>query len=80
MAVGRYSGSTADVAEVDGFAVEDGAEEHALNRGSKAKDKTSETDILIKTSGLSGGKDRASLRTYNVQLQFENTEVEQFSE
>ena len=48
MAVGRYSGPPEDVAEVDGFAAGDGAEEQALNTGSKAQEKTNERDILIK--------------------------------
>ena len=80
MAVGRYSGSTVDAAEVDGFAVVDEAEEHALNTGTKAQDKTSEKTLLIKTSVLHGVERRSNLRTYNVQLQFGNNELRAFSE
>jgi hypothetical protein len=68
VAVNRYSGSPGDAAEVDGFAVVEGAEEQALSTVSKAQDKASERNILIKTSGLHGSERRASMRTYNVQL------------
>jgi hypothetical protein len=61
VAVGRYSGSPEDAVEVEGFAAGDGAVEQALNTGSKAQDKTSERDILIKTSVLYGDARRSNL-------------------
>ena len=75
VAVSRYSGSPEDGAEVDDFAVEEGAEEQALTTVSKAQDKASDRNSLIKISVLHGGERGPDLRTYNVQLRFENSEV-----
>jgi len=75
VAVSRYSGSPEDAADVDGFAVEEGAEEQAQTTVSKTQDKASERNSLIKTSVLHGGERRPDLRRYNVQLRFENSEV-----
>jgi hypothetical protein len=68
VAVSRHSGAPEDAAEVDGFAVVEGAEEQALTMVTKAEDTASERNILIKTLGLHGRERRSSLRTYNVQL------------
>jgi hypothetical protein len=47
VAVGRYTGSPEGAAEVDGFAVEDGADEQALNKDSKTQNRTNDRDVLI---------------------------------
>jgi hypothetical protein len=52
VAVSRYSGSPEDAAEVDGFAVVEGAEEQALSTISKTQEKANEREILIKPSVL----------------------------
>src|SRR6476646_5451935 len=68
VAVGLYSGSPGDGADVDGF-------EQALNTSTKAQDKNSERYIRIKTSVLI--RQRTPIKPANIQrsLRFENMEL-----